>query len=93
MPELPDLIVFAENLMVSLKGKKVQSVDYHKGRRLNVGHTELRNALCNTSVVSVQRSGKEIEFLFSNKTTLFVHLMLFGQFSMVKDPDSVSSKC
>ena len=92
MPELPDLIVFAENLMVSLKGKKVQSVDYHKDKRLNVSHTELRNALCNTSVVSVKQSGKEIEFLFSNKTTLFVHLMLSGRFSMVKDPDSVKFK-
>lgn len=92
MPELPDLIVFAENLMASLKGRKVQSVDYHKDKRLNVSLTELRRALCNTSVVSVQRSGKEIEFLFSNKTTLFVHLMLSGRFSIVNDPDSVKFK-
>lgn len=92
MPELPDLIVFAENLMVSLKGKKVQFVDYHKDKRLNVSHMELRNALCQTSVALVQRSGKEIEFLFSNKTTLFVHLMLAGRFSIVKDPDSIKFK-
>lgn len=92
MPELPDLIVFAENLRASLKGKNVQSVDYHNGNRLNVSPMEFRNALCNTSIVSVQQSGKEIEFLFSNKMTLFVHLMLTGRFSMVKDSDSVRFK-
>jgi Formamidopyrimidine-DNA glycosylase len=78
MPELPDLAVYAENLMALLKGKTVQSVDYHRDARLNTSHEELRNSVCNTSLASVERSGKEIAFFFSNKATLFVHLMLFG---------------
>jgi formamidopyrimidine-DNA glycosylase len=43
-------------------------------------------------LASVQRSGKEIEFLFSNKAALFVHLMLSGRFSIVTDPDSIKFK-
>jgi formamidopyrimidine-DNA glycosylase len=89
MPELPDLAVYAENLMARLEGKTVQSVDYHRDARLNTSREELRNSLCNTSIASVERSGKEIAFFFSNKTTLFVHLMLSGKFIITPDPDSV----
>jgi formamidopyrimidine-DNA glycosylase len=89
MPELPDLAVYAENLMARLEGKTVQSVDYHRDARLNTSHEELRNSLCNTSIASVERSGKEIAFFFSNKATLFVHLMLSGRFIITSDPDSV----
>ena len=89
MPELPDLAVYAENLMARLKGKTVQSIDYHRDARLNMSHEELRNSLCNTSITSVERSGKEIAFFFSNKATLFVHLMLFGKFTITPDPGSV----
>jgi len=89
MPELPDLAVYAENLMARLKGKTVQSVDYHRDARLNTSHEELRNSVCNTSLASVERSGKEIAFSFSNKATLFVHLMLYGKFTITPDPGSV----
>ena len=89
MPELPDLAVYAENLMARLKGKTVQSVDYHRDARLNTSHEELRNSVCNTSLASVERSGKEIAFSFSNKATLFVHLMLYGKFTIAPDPGSV----
>ena len=89
MPELPDLAVYVENLMARLKGKTVQSVDYHRDTRLNTSHEDLRNSLCNTSIASVERSGKEIVFFFSNKATLFVHLMLFGKFTITPDPVAV----
>jgi formamidopyrimidine-DNA glycosylase len=89
LPELPDLAVYAENLMARLEGKTVQSVDYHRDARLNTSHEELRNSLCNTSIASVERSGKEIAFYFSNNATLFVHLMLSGRFIITSDPDSV----
>jgi hypothetical protein len=89
MPELPDLAVYAENLMARLKGKMVQSVDYHRDARLNTSYEELRNLVCNTSIASVERSGKEIAFFFSNKATLFVHLMLYGKFTITPDPGSV----
>jgi formamidopyrimidine-DNA glycosylase len=89
VPELPDLAVYVENLTARLKGKAVQSVGYHRDARLNTSHEEPRNSLCHTSIASVERSGKEIAFFFSNKTTLVVHLMLSGSFVITLDPDSV----
>jgi formamidopyrimidine-DNA glycosylase len=92
MPELPDLAIFSDNLSSKLKGKRVQSVDYHKEKRLNVTPDALRNALVNTSLEAVRRSGKEIEFLFSGGSVLSVHLMLSGGFTVTQTPASVKFK-
>ena len=89
MPELPDLAVFSENLQARLQGKTVHSVECHKGIRLNMSSEELRNALCNTSIASVRRAGKEMEFVFSNQATLFVHLMAEGKFHITLVPAAV----
>lgn len=88
MPELPDLAVFSENLQARLQGKTVHSVECHKAIRLSP--EELRNALCNTSIASVRRAGKETAFVFSNQAILLVHLMLEGEFSITSDPGAVS---
>lgn len=92
MPELPDLAVFSENLQARLQGKTVYSVECHRAIRLNRSPEELRNSLCNTSIASVRRAGKEIAFEFSNSSTLFVHLMLQGEFSITPDPGAVRSR-
>lgn len=89
MPELPDLAVFSENLQACLQGRTVLSVECHRALRLNTSPEELRNSLCNTSIASVGRAGKEIAFVFSNQATLFVHLMLQGRFTIATDPHSV----
>lgn len=89
MPELPDLVVFSENLSSRLKGKKVNSVEYHKDRKLNVTPEALNNSLVNTSVDAVRRSGKEIEFRFSNDSALLIHLMLAGGFSITDTPELI----
>jgi formamidopyrimidine-DNA glycosylase len=57
--------------------------------RLNTTSEQLRRTLCNTSIASIRRIGKEIAFVFSNEAALFVHLMLRGQFSIVTDPETV----
>ncbi|HKN85986.1 MAG TPA: DNA-formamidopyrimidine glycosylase family protein [Nitrospiraceae bacterium] len=90
MPELPDLAVFSENLHARLQGKTVHSVDCRGTVRVNTSPEQLRNALCHTSIVSVRREGKEIAFVFSNQSTLLVHLMLRGKFSIASDPGAQS---
>jgi len=92
MPELPDLTVFSDNLASKLRGKIVQSVEYHKDKRLNVSREALQDSLVNTSLEAVQRSGKEIEFQFSNGSTLFIHLMLSGGFTVTQTPEVVKFK-
>ncbi len=92
MPELPDLAVFAENLQACLQGRKVLSVECEGAIRLNTSPERLRDSLCDTSIASVRRDGKEIALTFSNQTTLFVHLMLKGKFFITSDPSTVSSR-
>jgi formamidopyrimidine-DNA glycosylase len=87
MPELPDLTVFSNNLANKLIGKKVHSVEYHNGRNLKVSLVDLQNALLNTFIMVVRRSGKEIEFQFSSCASLFVHLMLSGGFVITRTPE------
>jgi formamidopyrimidine-DNA glycosylase len=89
MPELPDLAVFSENLQAQLQGRTVHSVECHGANLINTTLEQLRDALCSTSIVSVQRAGKEISFIFSNQATLLVHLMLKGEFVSANDPDTV----
>ena len=89
MPELPDLAVFSENLQARLQGRTVFSVECHNRTiRLNTSPEKLRDSLCNTSIVSVRRAGKEIAFVFSNQVTLSVHLMVQGRFTIATDPHS-----
>lgn len=92
MPELPDLTVFAENLHRRLSGKKVNAIDCHSDKRLNVDPEELRTAVTGTVLEKVERWGKEIEFTFSNKARLLIHLMLAGRFVFAEKPDRLSDR-
>ncbi len=91
MPELPDLTVFSENLNVRLQGRTIHSVECQGAVRLNTSPEQLRDSLCNTSITSVRRDGKEIAFAFSNKDVFLVHLMLKGRFFITTDPRTVKS--
>jgi formamidopyrimidine-DNA glycosylase len=91
MPELPDLTVFAENLHRRLSGQKVNALDYHNVRRHNDPEA-LSTAVIGRVVEKVERSGKEIAFVFSNKSNLLVHLMLTGRFVLTENPDRLGDR-
>lgn len=92
MPELPDLTVFASNLNTILKNKEVKSIEFFNTKRLNVTREELQKFINNTTIHEIRRSGKEIEFIFSNDISLFVHLMLTGGFYIVRDIQNIKFK-
>jgi len=92
MPELPDLTVYSENLTKRLKNKKVKSVEYYGANRLNVAPEELKQLLCESNVLEINRLGKEIEFVFSNGTRLLIHLMLTGEFVITKSIQNIQNK-
>ena len=92
MPELPDLAVFAENLEARLQGRTVLSIECHPATRLHTSPAQLRDALCNHSIASIRRVGKEMAFVFSSQATLLVHLMLKGKFIIATDPQAVKSR-
>src|SRR3569623_1613581 len=83
MPELPDLQVFSRNLQKALHGKKVAAVTLHS-KKSNVTAAALKKALENSSIKTVKREGKELQFTFDNEAVLGLHLMLLGQLVLYK---------
>lgn len=92
MPELPDLIVFADNLNRRLAGQKVVALDTHSNRRLNIATEELDVALRQQVLEKVERSGKEMAFIFARGTRLLVHLMLAGRFVLTEQPERLGER-
>lgn len=92
MPEIPDLTVFADNLHRRLSGKRVSAAEGHGGNRLNVPPEELRAAVTGNVLEKVERSGKEVEFAFSDGARLLVHLMLAGRFVITDTPDRLRDR-
>lgn len=92
MPELPDLTVYAENLTKILKGKKVKSVELFKPQNSDADFNKLKESIIDQTIQGVNRVGKEIEFVFSNKTKLQVHLMLTGKFHINKNIQNINFK-
>jgi len=83
------LAVFSENLQARLQGKTVHSVECQRAIQLNTSHEQLNSSLCNTSIASVRRAGKEMAFVFSNQAMLVVHLMVEGKFHITPVPAAV----
>ncbi|CAM3656355.1 DNA-formamidopyrimidine glycosylase family protein [Mucilaginibacter galii] len=79
MPELPDLQVFSQSLNKVLKGKKLQKLNILQTKKLNVTEKELITALEGQELNRVERSGKQLHFVFKNGNVLGLHLMLHGQ--------------
>lgn len=81
MPELPDLVVFAENLSRQFTGERIVEAVWHgRGGRVSPSAEELPRALVGRTISGVERWGKEICFLLDNGQRFCVHLMLSGRF-------------
>jgi formamidopyrimidine-DNA glycosylase len=57
-----------------------------------VSPEKLKESISNTTIQKVERSGKEVEFIFSNNNSLLVHLMLNGGFSIVNNSQNIKFK-
>jgi formamidopyrimidine-DNA glycosylase len=84
MPELPDLEVFSRNLSAQLKGKQVKEVVINNSKKLNLAAEELQKAITGQKIEKIYRSGKELYFEFQDKNILGIHLMLNGEFHILK---------
>jgi formamidopyrimidine-DNA glycosylase len=79
MPELPDLQVFSGNLTKTLKGKKLENIEFKVAQKLNVPEKKVQETLKGQTLTKVTRIGKELHFEFNNGHILGLHLMLHGQ--------------
>lgn len=89
MPELPDLEVFSKNLTKLLKGKKIASVKVPVSQKLNVTKAELIRSLEKSSIIKVERDGKELFFHFSNEHVLGIRLMLKGKLIIAETDEGI----
>lgn len=79
MPELPDLQAFRHNLEKALLHKKLESVTVRNAKKLHTSQKDLKAALDGQVLEHILRVGKELHFVFKNKHTLGMHLMLHGK--------------
>jgi formamidopyrimidine-DNA glycosylase len=83
MAELPDLSVFAKTLNHYFKGHPLKEIKVTVAKKLNVTEKELKEKLEGQRLELVQREGKTLEFHFSSRNILGLHLMLRGELTLV----------
>jgi len=79
MAELPDLTVFSRILSRKFKGQVLNKIEVTEARKLNVSVADLCSALEGRELTGVSREGKTLQFHFSGKQVLGLHLMLRGE--------------
>lgn len=82
MPELPDLEVFAENLMKKTADKTICSAEIFNHSKVSGDLTSVRETLLGRRIVRITRSGKELYFHTGDGCAFSVHLMLSGRFDI-----------
>jgi len=85
MPEIPDLNIFSKNLSKQLIGKTLSKIHVIVPRRLKVPEMALKQALEGQTLLAINRTGKELHFMFQNGHILGLHLMLYGTMYWYKE--------
>ena len=83
MPELPECETIVRGLQ-PLVGETIQIVvtDAVKGLIKNISHELFKSTLKDASILSIERSGKWIEFQLDNDFTLLSHLGMHGSWRL-----------
>lgn len=89
MPEIPELNAIAKNLEKTFKGQKVEGLDIFWSKKLNSPVSDYQNALLGSSLSSVSRRSKELEFIFSTDHTLGIHLMITGRMHLIPTTEKI----
>lgn len=84
MAELPDLTVFAQILTSRFAGKILKQVEVKVAKKLKVPVNELQKAIEGKKLDEVVRYGKTLQFKFSGKQVLGLHLMLRGELELLE---------
>ena len=82
MPELPDLQVFAKNLMKRIGHRPIRHVEVSNTKRVNLSVDKINEIWTGEEVTDIIRIGKELYFYSNSGQVFSVHLMLNGTFSI-----------
>ena len=91
MPELPEVETIKRSLEKELIGQKLKNVKIFNYDFLFKNKIKDLNTLINTKLISIERKGKYLVFLFENELLLF-HLGLTGFFILYKNNDEILNK-
>lgn len=89
MPEIPDLEIFARNLLKVFKNKTLEKLEVVVPRKLKVSEAELKAALEGHQLQDVKREGKTLQLHFGGGNVLGVHLMLHGRIHPIGGDEEV----
>jgi len=92
MPELPELIVYAENLRPLIVGKSIVGAEVHRSRALKqITPEEFIGKLAGRVIEDVAQRGKTLGFTLDSRDRIDVHLMILG--GMYYAEDAVPVPC
>ena len=83
MPELPDLEVFKENVFNRLTSKKLLDVNVCNAMKVNASPQIFAEEICGKTLLTINRAGKELLFVFPGDKAVSAHLMLQGKISIL----------
>lgn len=89
MPEIPDLEIFARNLLKVFKNKTLEKLEVVVPRKLKVPEKELKEALEGHQLQDVKREGKTLNLHFGGGNVLGIHLMLHGRLHPIGGEEEV----
>ncbi len=91
VPELPDLEVFKENLKKHLLGSALRAIEAANPRNVLPPGGPLLEQFIGQPLADIDRSGKELIFLFPERKFFAIHLMLNGGMQLCDDPAQVGA--
>jgi formamidopyrimidine-DNA glycosylase len=92
MPELPEMMVIAEQMAETLKGKVIRSVSVFQPKCLNRPEEEYSNILPGKKINRVEPLGKWVEIHFSGHIRLLISLGMGGELCYLKKGQSHPEK-
>jgi formamidopyrimidine-DNA glycosylase len=78
MPELPDIIVYIEQLRVRIEGNRLEGIRIASPFLVRTYDPPLQ-AACDKTVLGLRRMGKRIVFCLDEQLFLILHLMISGR--------------
>ncbi|MDI7275195.1 MAG: bifunctional DNA-formamidopyrimidine glycosylase/DNA-(apurinic or apyrimidinic site) lyase [Anaerolineae bacterium] len=89
MPELPDLYVLARSMDQALRGRRIESVDVHQPRCLNLAPAALSQAVLGATMTSARQRGKWALLELDSLDLLAINLGMGGEVCLHR-PDELA---
>lgn len=90
MPELPEVETIREDLKLEVLNKKIEKVDVLDEKVIGQDNIKDYYSLKKLKIIDIDRQGKLLAFVLSNKVYLLVHLKMTGQLVLKNNKDIIA---